>query len=142
MAEKFQEKRLAKLEEMERLKSELSQMEDESVIPDDPGCRRDAYEEEVQKPKTERSQKQKEAFKRASEKRLENAKLRKAEREHAKEETNKEVEKRLIDKAIKLKKKQIKRVQVLEELSDDEPAPKRKEAPPKIVIPIKKLSFV
>lgn len=141
MAEKFQEKRLAKMEEMERLKAELSQMEDgtqDSIPPDE--------EEEVQKPKTERSQKQKDAFKRASEKRLENAKARKTERENAAVETNKEIEKKLIDKAIKLKKKQIKRVQVLEELSDEEepvPTPlKRKEPPPKIVVPIKKLSFV
>jgi len=119
MSQVLRSKRLAKLEEMERLKAELEAIESDPE-PESPAA------STVEKPKRERTEKQKEAFKRATEIRRENAKIRKESRDLAEDENKKETEKKVIAKAIALKKKQIKRVQMLDEFSDEDepPAPK------------------
>ena len=97
---------------MERLKAELEEIEE----PESPT---------VEKPKRERSEKQKEAFKRATEIRREKAKARKESRDLAEDENKKQTEQKLIAKAIALKKKQIKRVQMLDDFSEEDEPPRR-----------------
>ena len=125
MSQVLQSKRLAKLEEMERLKAELEAIESDPELESPTGTL-------VEKPKRERTEKQKEAFKRATEIRREKAKARKESRDLAEDENRKETEQKVIAKAIALKKKQIKRVQMLDEFSEDEDEP-----PPRVARQVK-----
>jgi hypothetical protein len=65
------------------------------------------------KEKKPRSEKQIEAFKKASA-------IRDANRAKRKEETKKVIEEKVLQKAVSIKKRQIKKMQVLDEISDDE----------------------
>ena len=94
-------------EELAELKKEVDEIQpvDESVI--------------IEKPKRERSEKQKAVLAKANETR----KIKIAERKEIKDkqdaEQKKVIERKIIDKAIKLKKKQIRHVKVLEESDSD-----------------------
>lgn len=123
-AEKIKSEKMVKMEE---LRKQLSDLETE------PAVSSSDEEVEVEKPKRERTAKQKEAFMKAQATRLAKAEERKKEKALKEHEEKKELEQKLIEKAIKVKKKQIKKMKVIEDLSDDEtPIEKKHVSAPKV----------
>ena len=102
------------MEKMEALRKQLADLETEPVVSSSD------EDVEVQKPKRERTAKQKEAFLKAQATRLAKAEERKKEKALKEQEEREELEQKLIEKAIKVKKKQIKKMAVIEQLSDDD----------------------
>ena len=114
MSENAEKVKSEKMEKMEALRKQLADLEQEPVVS---SSDEDA---EVQKPKRERTAKQKEAFVKAQATRLAKAEERKKEKALKDQEEREQLEQKLIEKAIKVKKKQIKKMAVIEQLSDDD----------------------
>lgn len=105
-------------------------------------------DKEIEKPKkrngnkNKRTEKQIESLNKGREIRAKKVAEEKKRKEEAQMLEKKEIEKKLIEKAIKIKKKQLKKIEVLDEISDDEtPTPIQKPKPVrhapelKVVIP-------
>lgn len=103
-------------------------------------------EKEIEKPKkrngnkNKRTEKQIESLNKGREIRAKKVADEKKRKEEAQMIEKKEIEKKLIEKAIKIKKKQLKKIEVLDEISDDEtpiqkPKPVKHIPELKVVIP-------
>jgi hypothetical protein len=116
MTENDEKIKSEKMVKMEELRKQLADLEIDAI----PKEESSSDEEVVEKPKRERTEKQKQAFLKAQETRLKKAEERKREKALKDQEEKEELEKKLIEKAIKVKKKQIKKMAVIEQLSDDD----------------------
>jgi len=109
----------------------------------------------IEKPKRERSEKQKAVLAKANEMRKIKVAERKEQRQKEEAEQKKVTERKIINKAIKLKKKQIRHAKVLEESDSDSESeeeviekviekikPKINKIPPPIQIPQRTIRFV
>lgn len=156
MSEIVEKGKSEKMEKMETLRKQLADLESEGSAPhtDMPKHKPKKHSEEgsdsdedaeVQKPKRERTAKQKEAFVKAQATRLAKAEERKKEKALKEQEEREQLEQKLIEKAIKVKKKQIKKMAVIDQLSDDDTPIERTALPrPKVqFVPSKpKMIFV
>ena len=139
------ETKLSKKEKTKKLQAELADLKKEvdEIPPVDESIL-------IEKPKRERSEKQKAVLAKANEARKIKIAERKEIRDKEQAEQKKVTERKIIDKAIKLKKKQIRHVKVLEESDSDsesdesipEPIKVKKVKPIAIVIPERKIRFV
>lgn len=126
--------KLSKKEKTKKLQEELADLKKEvdEIPPVDETIL-------IEKPKKERSEKQKAVLAKANEAR----KIKIAERKDVKDkqdaEQKKVTERMIIDKAIKLKKKQIRHVKVLEESDSDESIPIKVKP---VIVPERKIRFV
>lgn len=147
MTEKVKQSKVEKMEELRKQLADLELEPKQTINGVGMGGEtpiEESSDEEVQKPKRERTEKQKQAFIKAQATRLAKAEQRKKEHALKEQEEKEELEKKLIEKAIKVKKKQIKKMAVIEQLSDDD-TPIERSAPrpkPQIVPPKPKIRFV
>lgn len=113
-----------KLEEIQRLKKELNELEPPCVIPVSKEESEDDEDEilpiEIQKPRKPRSEKQIEQFKKVVETKMKNASERKKLAEVKAVVDKQELEDKLVKKAIAVKKKQIKKQKIIDDISDEE----------------------
>ena len=113
-----------KLEEIQRLKKELNELEPPCVIPVSKEESEDDEDEnlpiEIQKPRKPRSEKQIEQFKKVVETKMKNASERKKLAEVKAVVDKQELEEKLVKKAIAVKKKQIKKQKIIDDISDEE----------------------
>ena len=113
-----------KLEEIQRLKKELNELEPPCVIPVSKEESEDDEDEilpiEIQKPRKPRSEKQIEQFKKVVETKMNNASERKKLAEVKAVVDKQELEEKLVKKAIAVKKKQIKKQKIIDDISDEE----------------------
>ena len=113
-----------KLEEIQRLKKQLNELEPPCVIPVSKEESEDDEDEilpiEIQKPRKPRSEKQIEQFKKVVETKMKNASERKKLAEVKAVVDKQELEDKLVKKAIAVKKKQIKKQKIIDDISDEE----------------------
>ena len=113
-----------KLEEIQRLKKQLNELEPPCVIPVSKEESEDDEDEilpiEIQKPRKPRSEKQIEQFKKVVETKMKNASERKKLAEVKAVVDKQELEEKLVKKAIAVKKKQIKKQKIIDDISDEE----------------------
>ena len=112
-----------KLEEIQRLKKELNELEPPCVIPvskEESEDDEDEIQASIQKPRKPRSEKQIEQFKKVVETKMKNASERKKLAEVKAVVDKQELEEKLVKKAIAVKKKQIKKQKIIDDISDEE----------------------
>jgi len=113
-----------KLEEIQRLKNQLNELESPCVIPVSKEESEDDEEDEIQvqiqKPRKPRTEKQIEQFKKVVETKKKNASERKKLAEVKAIVDKQELEEKLVKKAIAVKKKQIKKQKIIDDISDEE----------------------
>jgi len=113
-----------KLEEIQRLKNQLNELEPPCVIPVSKEESEDDEEDEIQvqiqKPRKPRTEKQIEQFKKVVETKKKNASERKKLAEVKAIVDKQELEEKLVKKAIAVKKKQIKKQKIIDDISDEE----------------------
>ena len=112
-----------KLEEIQRLKKQLNELEPPCVIPvskEESEDDEDEIQVSIQKPRKPRSEKQIEQFKKVVETKMKNASERKKLAEVKAVVDKQELEDKLVKKAIAVKKKQIKKQKIIDDISDEE----------------------
>ena len=112
-----------KLEEIQRLKKQLNELEPPCVIPvskEESEDDEDEIQASIQKPRKPRSEKQIEQFKKVVETKMKNASERKKLAEVKAVVDKQELEDKLVKKAIAVKKKQIKKQKIIDDISDEE----------------------
>ena len=112
-----------KLEEIQRLKKQLNELEPPCVIPvskEESEDDEDEIQASIQKPRKPRSEKQIEQFKKVVETKMKNASERKKLAEVKAVVDKQELEEKLVKKAIAVKKKQIKKQKIIDDISDEE----------------------
>ena len=112
-----------KLEEIQRLKKQLNELEPPCVIPvskEESEDDEDEIQVSIQKPRKPRSEKQIEQFKKVVETKMKNASERKKLAEVKAVVDKQELEEKLVKKAIAVKKKQIKKQKIIDDISDEE----------------------
>lgn len=112
-----------KLEEIQRLKKQLNELEPPCVIPvskEESEDDEDEIQASIQKPRKPRTEKQIEQFKKVVETKMKNASERKKLAEVKAVVDKQELEEKLVKKAIAVKKKQIKKQKIIDDISDEE----------------------